>query len=54
MKVHKLMDFVRHLYFGRIYRPSSYIHIYELIFQKVATEIEHILRLSKLKEYASH
>ena len=28
--------------------------ISELIFQKVATEIEHILRLSKLKEYASH
>ena len=26
----------------------------ELIFKKVATEIEHILRLSKLKEYASH
>ena len=25
----------------------------ELIFQKVATEIEHILRLSRLKEYAS-
>ena len=31
-----------------------YIYISELIFQKVATEIEHILRLSKLKEYASH
>ena len=28
--------------------------ISELIFKKVATEIEHILRLSKLKEYASH
>ena len=26
----------------------------DLIFKKVATEIEHILRLSKLKEYASH
>ena len=31
-----------------------YKHISELIFKKVATEIEHILRLSKLKEYASH
>ena len=33
-----------------------YMNIYltELIFQKVATEIEHILRLSRLKEYASH
>ena len=30
------------------------VYISELIFQKVATEIEHILRLSKLKEYASH
>ena len=29
-------------------------NISELIFKKVATEIEHILRLSKLKEYASH
>ena len=29
-------------------------HLSELIFKKVATEIEHILRLSKLKEYASH
>ena len=29
-------------------------YIFELIFKKVATEIEHILRLSKLKEYASH
>ena len=28
--------------------------ISKLIFKKVATEIEHILRLSKLKEYASH
>ena len=27
-------------------------HISELIFQKVATEIEPILRLSRLKEYA--
>ena len=30
------------------------IYISELIFKKVATEIEHILRLPKLKEYASH
>ena len=30
------------------------IELSELIFKKVATEIEHILRLSKLKEYASH
>ena len=29
-------------------------YISELTFQKVATEIEHILRLSRLKEYASH
>ena len=29
-------------------------YVSELIFKKVATEIEHILRLSKLKEYASH
>ena len=30
------------------------VYISELIFQKVATEIEHNLRLSTLKEYASH
>ena len=28
--------------------------MFKLTFQKVATEIEHILRLSRLKEYASH
>ena len=33
---------------------QSKYQISELIFQKVATEIEHILRFSTLKEYASH
>ena len=30
------------------------MHISELILQKVATEIEHILRLSRLREFACH
>ena len=39
------------LYYRILYTVA---HISKLIFKKVATEIEHILRLSKLKEYASH
>ena len=38
----------------REFEGKIYLYISELIFKKVATEIEHILRLSKLKEYASH
>ena len=34
-------------------QPNGY-YISKLILKKVATEIEHILRLSKLTEYASH
>ena len=37
----------------RRHKEQFYSPISELIFQKVATEIKHILRLSRLKEYAS-
>ena len=37
-----------------VYQDYIWYTISELIFQKVATEIEHILRPSTLKKYASH
>ena len=38
---------------GRLLGRRYVRRISELIFQKVATEFKHILRLSRLKEYAS-
>ena len=40
--------------YARLSISSRMLLISELIFKKVATEIEYILRLSKLKEYVSH